>query len=1527
MNKDLDDRIMPNGEYRDALDIIISESENGNVGTVQSILGNKIVKTNRGVTTTIIGSYFDSTNNRIFLFETDHESESVAPRTATCKIVMFDVLSGTTNTLVDGSFLNFSTRKYIYAINILENLLFWVDDRNQPRKINIDTAINEENYYTQEEHVSVAKYSPYQPITLIRSAVEAITQVTPDIEVDLNYEILPGATVLSTDNAGLDKITADDYIKVATVSHDTVNNKTTITLDPTPAASIAVTDIFYFFSSTMVDGTDNGNTNYPGDPEFLKSKFVRFSYRFQFDDNEYSLIAPFTQIAFVPNQKGYFFGDDDDGVKDQQKAYESTIVRFMENFANKITLMIPLPCKASNLQNNFKVKNLEVLYKESDQISIKVLDEISINQIELNSGENTFYSYEYQSRKPIKTLPQSETTRVFDQVPVKAQSQEIISNRVVYANYQNKHTAPASINYNVLVEEKNKTPQFTNYIEYPFHSLKQNRNYQVGFVLSDKYGRSSGVILSTVDDGVEEAGIFYKGSTIYSPYFDSDGDFVSDVRDWRGNTFAVRVNDQITSVKNNTGSPGLYAEAIGNGFELDSAYTATISGNTYTFRNDDTNGLTDIPTVGSYLRGAHTDYVGVTNVDAIIAPVYTITTDGEVSSRLLNSDNSPDTKFSYNINPLGWYSYKVVVKQTEQDYYNVYLPGIISGYPETNLPLQTGIDSDVELTSTAHVILLSDNINKIPRDLSEVGPDQIQYRSSVRLYGRVENQWDSSGAGTTYNTQYYPGAFSHEVTQIMTTSESGFVALRPEALLVADQYTINPFLLYNFSTNPLIAKISTNRQIGVERDQGPTEELYPAVDLDPPIEADSAEPFLAVYETDAFESALDIFYESSTSGLISDINEDVLVEYDGPVAWEDAILEFDESKTAPNTPPPALGPDGGQEITSDWFYPVDQFNVEIPNSSATMTVETSSGRNATNDFNLYQETTGVNAGKYKIYVKPRSDSGNPFIYDFESSIDDEITFNIVVNGVLLPLTTPLLNVQPTMTQSDGTAFKNDSFDPDYTMTGLTSTIDTLSGDNEGTGSPSKGVRYILQNQGSIPATSGGADNLQLNVTSGELSIADQTTIPNGVYNPTIRVIDATSSTGATDGTANGNTYSIPTVNLPPEQNSLYRDYIVYIKKGYAPFGDALESDYYGYTHTYDGSTWRGTQQLTPNDIDGYVGFYLSTTTINPSDFPDPRLDTFTEPTAWNVNDGEYGTLNPLPILDGGSFPTAFAQGSEFQIKTTLETYLEASCTSAPCSCGSNPANARYRLHKVWHRPNSSSSWAEVQDYTGTGDNTGNENNFAMKCVGGNRTFFGGNENDPQIFYSQVGPDETVTYEHWMGLKIPNGSSDQYLFTYQYGLTGASSCDANMNISFLGYCEVKDLRFGQGAAGVDYVEVTFYDDSYDATTPSCVTGSTTQTLYTDTAIGKAVTQLYTDTGLTEPFDPVADSNGEGWYAVRVAGNPGQYGTGTTPPDAVFNFMYVNSDGSVDTFTNQTGLCTSPYTSNDYEYAYPQSITLT
>ena len=33
----------------------------------------------------------------------------------------------------------------------------------------------------------------------------------------------------------------------------------------------------------------------------IEEKFVRFAYRYKFEDNEYSVISPFSDIAFVPN--------------------------------------------------------------------------------------------------------------------------------------------------------------------------------------------------------------------------------------------------------------------------------------------------------------------------------------------------------------------------------------------------------------------------------------------------------------------------------------------------------------------------------------------------------------------------------------------------------------------------------------------------------------------------------------------------------------------------------------------------------------------------------------------------------------------------------------------------------------------------------------------------------------------------------------------------------------------------------------------------------------------------------------------------------------------------------------------------------------------------------------------------------------------------------------------------------------------------------------------------------------------------
>ena len=43
MNKDLDERLIPNGQYKDALNVDVSISEGSDAGTAQNILGNKLV--------------------------------------------------------------------------------------------------------------------------------------------------------------------------------------------------------------------------------------------------------------------------------------------------------------------------------------------------------------------------------------------------------------------------------------------------------------------------------------------------------------------------------------------------------------------------------------------------------------------------------------------------------------------------------------------------------------------------------------------------------------------------------------------------------------------------------------------------------------------------------------------------------------------------------------------------------------------------------------------------------------------------------------------------------------------------------------------------------------------------------------------------------------------------------------------------------------------------------------------------------------------------------------------------------------------------------------------------------------------------------------------------------------------------------------------------------------------------------------------------------------------------------------------
>ena len=710
MNKDLDDRLVPTGEYRNAQNISISRSEGSDVGALENILGNsKISVTDLGIPNLdVIGFLADNATNYIYLFLTDYTdpytggAPTFAPSGANCIITRYDTSSNIYTKLVEGRFLNFSKNNSIIGVNLLESLLFWTDNRNQPRKINVDLAnpgrVNIPTYYISEDTISVAKPAPLKAIRLVNIAQGLPLESTM---TNPSQRFLPDGS-----------------------------------------------ENFYY------------KDNWSGDPNFLQDKFVRFSYRYKFDDGEYSIIAPFTQVCFIPKQQGYFLDSD------QDEAYRSTIVQFVENNVTQIGLNIPF--ETENPGTNLHITDLEILYKESDGLAIKVVESVPINSVLTKMQSNvdkTVYDFTYISTKPYKNLPADQTTRVYDMVPVKALAQEVSGNRVIYGNFVNRMSPPESIDYGVGYSTKAINSQ----VEYPNHTAKQNRNYQVGIILSDKFGRQSSVILSSKDKDPAantDAGVQYGSSTIYLPYYSGP---LSDILNWPG--YALRV---------------LFNAVIPCG-------------------NISTN-----PTCS----GERSDLAGYPGL-------YSET------------------------NPLGWYSYKIVVRQQEQDYYNVYLPSILNGYPDssgTNVPTN-------EDNKTANIVLINDNINKIPRDLSEVGPDQRQYRSSIQIYGRVENIGP-------LNKQYYPGASSDTVVSISTISDTNYNDSKGTNLVYPE--------FYQSETNPLIGRVNTQQAIG-------TLSTSPTYNIT-----------LGVYETEPTISLLDIYWETTSTGLISELNAAIISGFNGP---------------------------------------------------------------------------------------------------------------------------------------------------------------------------------------------------------------------------------------------------------------------------------------------------------------------------------------------------------------------------------------------------------------------------------------------------------------------------------------------------------------------------------------------------------------------------------------------------------------------------------------------------------------------
>jgi len=1149
MNKDLDARLIPNGEYRDAQNLQISRSAGDSVGEFENILSNQKKAGsnfgfNSGASSEVIGQYTDEYNDKIYVFITSWASELNNPRDITAyssgaqsgttiilatstgtvidpqaagiqdgmllrgetwngaavnidpvvtnvtttnitidksiSLANLDKIvfgfanmiyefnpNGTYKILVSGGFLNFSKKNPIYGVNKLDDLLFWTDNRNQPRKINVTlanpTPILLPTHYQREDQISVAKYYPYEtPLVLTQNILpvtsgvaatapirgyiltmadttgvkigdivtgfpgqgpqelwEVITIVTnTSVTIYNNFSLVPGTVpappgvwaggdvtfsrptmtnesdlknnngfdttvfigpgdandpnnpvtpaaapftitagtqfamtynftnVLATDDSPSptpkvgDYITSDNFtgnfitdptsgLALTIADEVIIQSVITICLQNTPGNNYALVTLTKDVrvnnaaDKLRVGANPNYNSSFTGDEDLIEEKFIRFSYRFKYEDNEYSLAAPFSQICFIPKQDGQFGWGISDPKQDMDDAFKSSVVEWFENRIDSVVVKIPLPDGGTTpataltaLTSDYKIISIDILYKESDALSTKVVKTIQVGNmvagdieaIPSTSGDQFYYKFDYKSTAVFKTLSTREQSRVYDAVPIKALAQEISGNRVIYGNFVEKHTPPENLDYSVV--NGNKSVAFNNYAQYPNHSVKQNRNYQVGFVLADRFGRASSVVLSKNDDVPNTA-----GSTLYVPYksWDDVQATALSTYKWLGNSLNLTINSNANINIGSTadGQPGLYKSYIDSGadhIDIDTAGTGYVAGTVYpTTYNPGLGGTPQALGSGLTVKVVTIGGGGAVTSVEIVNPG-TGYKEGEIVQLVGGGNNCLVDMNLYSPNPLGWQSYKIVVKQQEQEYYNAYLPGYIAGYPVTG---------SQDVGRVAFTGIIGDNINKLPRDLQEVGPLQSEFSSSVKLYGRVNNPDINNrnipvgayAANISYlwNTQYFPTRSFDEITTIGPVGQGGLeLANSPFTAGATQGFFTNsadtnlgavaaqiPWGMagasqnfYNVEENPLAGglrvgvKEAQPQLIGVDnilntlgaRVSGtavpiPNPEPYVA----PANSLFCMKPFLSVSETEPVQSNLEIFYESSTSENFVDL--------------------------------------------------------------------------------------------------------------------------------------------------------------------------------------------------------------------------------------------------------------------------------------------------------------------------------------------------------------------------------------------------------------------------------------------------------------------------------------------------------------------------------------------------------------------------------------------------------------------------------------------------------------------------------
>jgi len=401
MNKDVDERLLADGQYRDALNIDAITSEGSDAGTVRNIAGNREVADlgnaagEPAVNARTIGAVTSDIDNIIYWFVTSDNYDG---------IYEYNETTGDSNRILQSSTgqLNFSKDYIITGLNYIDGFLYWTDDLNPPRKINIST-------------------------------VREWTVSDPRI---------------------------DDYISV-------------IVAPPLRAPSIEM----------LLPSDESTN---------MEDKFLQFATRYKYSDDQYSALSPFSPTAFIPGDYVFNFASGNNEA--------------MVNTKNKVNITFETGGRF--------VEEVHLFFRDSTSLNVKRIEKFNKETLGINN--NTSYQFIFKNSKEYSVLADSQVTRLYDNVPLKAKAQDVVGRRLAYGNYVQGFDitdcsgVDVGIDYTVdYVSEEvaNGTP---------IQTFRSDRDYEIGIVYCDDYGRTTTVLTTPIVNGEDN------NNNIYIPPTASD---------------------------------------------------------------------------------------------------------------------------------------------------------------------------------------------------------------------------------------------------------------------------------------------------------------------------------------------------------------------------------------------------------------------------------------------------------------------------------------------------------------------------------------------------------------------------------------------------------------------------------------------------------------------------------------------------------------------------------------------------------------------------------------------------------------------------------------------------------------------------------------------------------------------------------------------------------------------------------------------------------------------------------------------